>query len=911
MRWFTVLRLRVRSLVDGRQVDRELDEELESHLEHLADDFLASGMSLEDARYAARREMGAIEQRKEECRDARRVGVIESIRQDIGFALRGLRTSRAFAVVAVLSLALGIGANTAMFSLWNGLLHSPLSGVRSPGDLVILSNPDDSGSWTGRVNGVRSWLTYGEFELLRDQARSFSALMATQSSLMEFQVRLERRGEHVVKGRLVSGAFFATLGVTPALGRFFSAQDDGADSPSVVISHAYWQRLGGQVDVLGQILFVGGTPLTIAGVARSGFVGETQGQQPDLWAPIRLQPLLLPGRDRLHDAPPDKSMWLHVFGRLQPGVTVQQAEAEANAIFVAGLETFYGVRASGERHADYLDQRLRVQSAAGGASYHRVAFSQSLTGLFVGVGVLLIAACANLASLLLARGAARAPEMALRASLGASRGRLIQQVMTENLVLAAIAGAAAVLVAAVAHAALTNLMAKSDPDFAMSFALDPPTILFVLVATVATACLVAGLPAWQISSAGASRELKAQSRGVVGATGHQRSSRLLVSLQLALTLPLLVTAGLLVRTVDNLQRADLGFPAQRLLLVRVDVREYATTSAARSAILGELRRNLQQVPGVRAVSYSQLGVFSGGRSSSSITVEGYTPTGASDGASAMDVAGPEYFTVLGVPIVLGRDIEDGDRDSPLSPTVINEAFAQKFFSGRNPLGARITTPSGGHPLSYEIVGVAKNARTQDLRGDIGPRFYVPARDSASSANSPTFLVRTSVDGTGLMAAIRAAIQGRRPLPILHAVTIEDQMAPLVAQDRAMAQLAAAFGSIALSLAAIGLYGLLSYGVARRTSEIAVRIALGARASGVVAMILRETVALVLAGLLVGGGLAYAASRLVASRLYGVEPHDPMTVAVATVLMLAVALSAAYLPAHRASGVDPMRALRQS
>jgi hypothetical protein len=265
MRWIRSLRLRVRSLLQGRQVDRELDEELEYHFDHLVDGFVASGASLEDARYAARREMGATEQRKEECRDARGVSPIEHLRQDVAFAVRSLRKSPGFASVAIASLALGIGANTAIFGLWNGLLHSPLPGVRNPEELVILSNPGESGSWTGRANGIRSWLTYGEFEQLRDEAGSFSALMATQSSLSEFQARMEGGGEHLVRGRLVSAAFFETLGATPAIGRFFGTDDDGADSRSVVISHAYWQRLGGQADLLGKALFIRGTPLTIMG----------------------------------------------------------------------------------------------------------------------------------------------------------------------------------------------------------------------------------------------------------------------------------------------------------------------------------------------------------------------------------------------------------------------------------------------------------------------------------------------------------------------------------------------------------------------------------------------------------------------------------------------------------------------
>jgi predicted permease len=709
----------------------------------------------------------------------------------------------------------------------------------------------------------------------------------------------------------VSGSFFETLGASPSMGRLFSRADDGAASSAVVISHFYWQRLGTDPDVVGKALFLRDVPLTIIGVAARGFIGETQGQQPDVWAPLRLQLALIPGRDRLHDIAPDKSMWLHVFGRLQPGVIAPQAESEANAIFQADLQAFYGARASGDQRNDYLDQRLRVQSAAHGASANRVAFSQSLTVLLVAVGVLLIVACANLGSLLLARGAVRSTEMALRLSLGASRARLIQQVMTENLVLAVIAGAAAISVASFVHAAVTQLLTKSDADFAMTFTFDLPVILFIVAATLSTALLVGGLPAWQITRDDVTNNLKEQSRGIIGAVGRQRSGRLLVTLQLALSVPLLVTAGLLVQTVDNLQRADLGFPAQHLLLVRLDLREFAPTSAVRGTILRELRDEIQRVPGVRGVSYSLLGIFSGGDSSSSIMVEGYTPTGANDGESAMDVAGPGYFTTLGVPILLGRDMQDGDREREPKPVVINQAFAKQFFTGRHPLGMRITMPNDGKPISYQIVGVAGNARTQDLRGDIQPRFYLPARDNAASANFPTLLIRTSVDAASLMLPVRAAIQRQRPLPILHATGLEEQMAPLVAQDRATAQLALAFGGIALSLVAIGLYGLLSCGVARRAGEIALRIVLGARGTRVVWMILGETIALLVTGLIVGGTLAFGASRLLASRLYGVEPHDPVTIAVTSTVLLVVALSAAYLPARRAASLDPMRVLRQS
>ena len=367
--------------------------------------------------------------------------------------------------------------------------------------------------------------------------------------------------------------------------------------------------------MLGKTFTLRKAALTIIGVAPPGFIGETSGQQPDLWLPLRMQPSVLPGKDWLHDTPPVKVMWLHVFGRLKPGVTAAQAEAQANAIFQAGLESFYGAAASGERRREFLDQRLRIRPGARGASETRHEFSSSLTALLAAVGVLLLIACANLANLLLARGAARKPEIALRLSLGASRGRLIRQLVTESLALAAMGGVAGIAAAWLLHGALVRMMAESDPRFHMSFALDPLVLAFALAATLAAALLFGVLPAWQVTRTDAGASLKEQSRGAVGSLGQMRSGRFLVSLQLALSLPLLVGAGLLARTVYNLQRADLGFPAERLLLVRVDLRRRATTGPARQPASRVAWTRSSEFPACRAASFSQLGVFSGGESS--------------------------------------------------------------------------------------------------------------------------------------------------------------------------------------------------------------------------------------------------------------------------------------------------------
>jgi len=473
-----------------------------------------------------------------------------------------------------------------------------------------------------------------------------------------------------------------------------------------------------------------------------------------------------------------------------------------------------------------------------------------------------------------------------------------------------VAGLAA---AYVLHGALVRMLAESDPRFHMSFTLDSLVLAFALAVTLAAALLFGILPAWQVTKNDASAALKEQGRSATGSLGHIRSGRFLVSLQLALSLPLLVGAGLLARTAYNLQRADLGFPAEHLLLVRVDLREAAHDAARRDNLLSELLGQFQRIPGVRAATFSQLGLFSGGNSSATIAVEGYAPHADNDRGSSLDVVGPGYFSTLGAPIALGREILESDHAGAPRICVINEAFAKRFFERRNPIGMRITSIDDDNVkrTAYQVVGVAKNAHTQGLRAEIEPRFFLPAKQDLSQSGSPTFLIRTTAGAAPVLASVRKTIERvDAALPIMHTASIEEQMAPMTAQDRATAKLAVVFGCVALTLAAIGLYGVLSYGIARRKSEIAVRIALRAQPGRVIAMILRETIALVIAGLTVGAGLAYAASRLIDNRLYGVAPQDPMTLALAVGLLVTVAIGAAYVPARRASRLDPMAALRQ-
>ena len=619
-----------------------------------------------------------------------------------------------------------------------------------------------------------------------------------------------------------------------------------------------------------------------------------------MWLPLRLQPRVLPGTNWLQDdKPPDKVMWLRVFGRLEPGVTYAQAEAQANATFVAGLESFYG-----PSRRDYaLDQRLRVQPGARGASSSRDDLASSLTMLLASAAVLLLIACANLANLLVARGSARQTEIAVRVSLGASRQRVIRQLMTESLVLAALGGIAACAAAYMMYRLLVMMLQDVEPHFFVAFDFSAPVLAFLVAATLAAAMVFAALPAWQVTRNDPGSHLKDNARGAIGSPGELRAGRWLVVLQLALSLPLLVGAGLFVQTVNNLQRPELGFDTGRLLLARLDLGEIVRDVTRRDRVLRELHARIQRIPGVEAASFSQLGLFSGGISTAAIEVPGQATTDTSGADSALDRVGAGYFTTLRIPIVRGRDIAESDRADTHKICVVNEAFVRQHFGGQDPVGSYITTVGDGVRTPYEVVGVVRDAHTQSIRDVVESRFFVPAEQRPSQGVGRTFLIRTTPRAHGVIPAVRDAINGvdaALSSVDLDVVSIEDKMAPLVADERTIARLAVVFGTVALTLAAIGLYGVLSYGVNRRSSEIAIRIALGARPTSIVAMVLHETAKLVLAGLLTGSALAYLASRTIANWLYGVVPQDPLTMILATALLLIVAFIASYVPAHRAS-----------
>ncbi|WP_031497976.1 ABC transporter permease [Bryobacter aggregatus] len=833
------------------------------------------------------------------------------ISQDLRYAARNLATTPGFTTVAIASLALGIGANLAIFSLLNSVLLSSLP-VRNPQELVMLTNPGSAGRSTGSQRGERSLLTYGEFLQQREQSQIFSKLMAAQSYSERISVRIDGAPAEDVRSQMVSGDYFSGLGIDASIGRTLSDVDTNTigAAPYAVLSHSFWERRFERSSaVLGKPIALRGGIFTIIGVAPPGFFGDSVGQHPDVWLPLTMQTVILPGTDRLRDLPGDidKVMWLHVYGRLQPGQNLARAEAAANAIFQQGLIRYYNVGLSPENLKKFLDQRLKLRSAASGASQTREQFANPLTMLLAAAGVVLLIACANLGNLLLARVVARNREISVRLALGASRSRLVRQLLTESMFLAFLGGCAGVATAILMRMGLVHLVSEST---VISAAIDARLIGFAFGLTVITGLALGLLPALRVTRMDNAAGLKEQGRGVSGSLAWQRVGRLVVVGQLALSLPLLIGAGLLLRTLNKLQSVDLGYQQERLFSVSVDAQTAGYAEALRPALFTDLSERIRAVPGVKAVTFSGNGLFTGSDSGDEIVVEGYEKKGNESIGSRYDHVGPNYFSTVGIPMLQGREISDRDTPAGNKVCVINESFAKRFFEGRNPLGLHVTQVYGKQRNTYEVIGLSHISRSNSLRREEGPRFYVPAAQPVTPLGVATYVIHTPGDPALLTEPIRRAILARDPnLPLIAPRPLARSIDEYVITERMLAKLSFAFGLVALLLAAIGLYGVLSYGVTRRTSEIGLRKALGAQQSEVLSMILRETCVLLAVGLGLGVLLSYAGMKAITSQLYGLAPTDPLAFAAATGILVLVAILATAIPALRAARVDPLVALR--
>ena len=837
---------------------------------------------------------------------------------DIRYAARVLAKNPVFTAVAVLTLALGIGANTAIFTLLDQVLLRLLP-VKDPQQLALLTmrGRHYGNNWGGNA------ISYPMYRDFQDHNQVFSGMFCrfpTAVSLT-FGGQAER-----VETELVSGTYFGVLGVTTALGRTFTPEEDRAPNgaPLVILSYSYWkQRFAGDPAILGKRLTVNKYPMTVIGVAQAGFDGVELGHSSKLFIPVMMQQqMLVVPMNMLTDR---RSRWVNAFGRLKPGVTRTQAKASLQPFMRSMLEM--EVREAAFAHASAYDREqflkctIDVLPGSQGRSYVRAGLSTPLWVLMAITGVVLLIACANVANLLLARATGRQREIAVRLAVGASRGRIVRQLLIESLCLSTLGALAGLALAFWADKALMALYVPADSGgLNVSTTPDSRILLFTLAVTVVTGLVFGLVPALQTTKPDVGRTLKDQAGAVVGGV-HGGLRKALVVAQVALSLLLLIGAGLFLRSLNNLSTLGPGFPADRLVGFNLDPSVGGYTPERAKIFYRQLTDSLGSIPGVQSVGLASVRILEDNEWDSGMTVEGYNPAKPDDHAQPyMNQISPNYFATLNVPIVAGRDftlqdnreVKNGPQPDDWTPTavIINQKFALHYFGGQNPVGRHLgfgTDP--GTRTDMEIIGVVKDIKYTNLRDDIPEQAFIPYLGS-HFLGSMTVYVRTGSDPSQLMPAVRAKVRELDPtLPLYDLRTTEVQISNSLTTERMIASLSTVFGSLATLLAAIGLYGVMAYTVAQRTREIGIRMALGADRRKVIWMVMRDVLLLVAAGIAAGIPAALALMRAVETQLYGLTAHDPSTLAGATAGLALVACAAGYLPALRASRLEPMVALR--
>ena len=904
-----LFRLRIRSLFRSNQVDRELREELSFHLQKQVELNLANGMSPQQARAAALRAFGGIERIKEECRDARAVAFLETLLQDIRHGLRMMLRSPGFTSVAMLSLALGIGANTAIFSLIDAVMLKMLP-VKNPEQLVVINwwakrwpeishNGTTSGSPGGPVTG--SSISYPAFQCLRARNQVFSDLFAF-ADLEQTNVNIDGHAE-IGSGHLVSGNYFSGLGVQAIAGRTFTDSDDQLNAePVAVISFRFWNRRFGMDPLaVGKAIHVNGVPFMIVGVTPREFLGVSPGDYPDIWVPFSMQPRILPkwGGEKKSLLEASGEWWVEPWGRLKPGVSQQQARAALNMIFRQTITADWPPPLTPGKTAS-----IQLSAGSRGLDGLRSDFSQPLFILMSVVGLVLLIACANIANLLLARATARQKETAVRLALGAGRMRLVRQSLTESVLLATLGGGLALAMAFRSGEFLLALVSPGETPLALDVRPDIRVLLFCVSISLLTGILFGLAPALRATRIDVSPALK----GTAGTLRRPRWAlgKALVASQVAMSLLLLIGASMFARSLQKLNSIDTGFNRSNLLLFGVD----GSTSGYKNEQLGSLYSRIQEsvgaLPGVRSVSLSRHSLIGDGSSQSGISIAGKAKTPDKELTVYRNEVGPGFFETMGIPILLGRGLTVNDNRTAPRVVVINEALARQYFPNEPSIGKRLSW----HDTEVEIVGVVKNAKYHSLRQEPQPTVYDSYLQYPEEIGRMAFDVRTATDPALMIPDIRRAIAAVDPdLPLYHVRTQVQQIESYLIQERVFAKLTSCFGLLALLLASIGLYGLMSYMVTRRTGEIGIRMALGAARIDVVRMVFRETLLLSALGVGIGMPAALVSTRLIRSQLFGLTPTDPVSIAVAVLVLAGVAAFAGYVPARRAARIDPMAALR--
>ena len=884
-----------------KQREQDLERELRLDLELEAEDQQEKGLSPEEARYAARKALGNATRVKEDMREAWGWTWLERFAQDVRYGLRLLRKSPGFTSVAVLSVALGIGANTAVFSLIDAVLLKFLP-IKDPKGLVFLATEDQADA-----NATSTNFYFGTYQHLRAEQPFFRELAGF--SPVRLNVSVNGESEPSVEGQLVSGNYFAVLGVGAATGRTFTDEDDRIPDghPVAVISYEYWRRrFGVSHSVVGQKLLIDGTPFTIIGVTPPGFRGLEVGSAPDISVPLMMQPVVMPDKENWLIQSSNIVDWLKIFGRLKPGVTADQA--------ASGMRVIYG-RIQKQLAADlnpqwqhtwlkgWAEARLLLVPGGAGVSDLRMQFNKPLFLLMGVVGLVLLIACANVANLQLGRASARRREIGVRLAIGAGRLRLIRQLLVESVLVSCMGGSLGILCAFWGTRLLvhfisigrTPIVLELDPDFRV--------LAFTAIASIATGVLFGLAPALRATQLDLIPALKEDSHST---SQHQRLGKILASAQMAISLVLIIGASLLVGSLRKLNVLDAGFQRDRLLTVRLEPRgsdqKRGTNALRLNRLYLSLQERIQAIPEVTAVSLAN------SNPTSPLQVLAYATADGRQFRAARGHVFPRYFETVGGHILRGRDF-DGHDVEPSAPlvVVVNETLARNVFPGVDPIGKRIICNSGDE---CEVIGVATDIPYSNLRGRIGNAIYYTFLQAPTGRGQMVLHVRVAGDPVRMAADVRREVARiDSNLPAFEVRTLATEIDAVLVRERLLALLSSAFGALALLLAALGLYGVIAYAVGRRTKEFGIRIALGATRSEVRLDVLWETMRVTGVGILFGLPMALGTTRFIASFVFGLTATDPTVLSASLLFLCVIALISGYLPARRASQVDPMVALR--
>jgi predicted permease len=829
--------------------------------------------------------------------------------KNLQLALRTLVKTPSITAIAVISLGLGIGATTSIFSIFNQMLLRPLP-VEEPNRLVNLSAPGPKpGSQScNNAGGCDAVFSYAMFRDLEKAQDVFTGIAAHRS----FGANLAYRGQTMSgEGMLVSGSYFSVLGLQPAVGRLLGPADDRivGEPPIVVLSHAYWRaRFEGSPAVLNETLIVNGQALTIVGVTPSGFDGTTLGSIPQVYVPITLRGAMQPGFTGFDQR---RNYWAYLFARLKPDVTIERATAAINVLyraFINDVEVPLQQGMSEQNMARFKTKQVLIEDGwRGQSSMHREAKMPIIILLAITTLVLLIA-CANIANLLLARAAARTGEMAVRLSIGARRRNLLAQLLTESCVLAVFGGIAGIAVARWTVDLIASLL-PSNASMTLTFGLEFPVMLFAAAVTLGTGIVFGLFPALHSTRPGVLSALKGQMGQGSGGRSAARFRWILATVQIAMSMILLVSAGLFTKSLYNISRVDLGLRIDNMITFGLSPNLSGYSLPQSRTLFGRIEKELGAQPGVTSVTASLVPLLAGSNWGNDVSVQGFTAGPDVDSNSRYNAVGPGYFKTMGIPLITGREFTESDIDGAPKVAIVNEQFAKKFNLGRDAVGKRMKQGGGGQKdLNIEIVGLVQNAKYSDVKQQAPALFYLPYRQEGPGYAS--FYVRGSIANERLLSVVQPTVARIDPnLPVEHLRTMEQTVMDNIAPDRIITILSASFAILATLLASIGLYGVLAYTVAQRTREFGVCMALGAAPGRVRWMVLRQVGLMTIIGGTAGLVGALGLGRLVQSLLFEIKGYDPLVLVASTMLLALVAIAAGFAPAHRASKIDPMRALR--